>query len=206
MADEKTKNDTEVKEKDVKDAPTNASEENKTEEPKKPRPKKKISFINTGGKGKGRRGFGGSRKPKSEYDQRIIGIRRVTRVMAGGRRFSFSVAIVSGNRKGKVGVGVGKAGDTALAIEKAGKHAKKCMIEVPRTKEGSIAHAVEAKYCSAKIFIKPSPGRGLSAGSAVRTILELAGIKDVSAKVISRSKNKINNARATIKALSDLNK
>jgi len=143
---------------------------------------------------------------KPEFDQKIIDIRRVTRVVAGGRRFGFSVAVVAGDRKGRVGVGTGKAGDTSLAIEKAFKSAKKNMITVKRTKKHSISHSEEVKYSTARIMIMPAPGRGLVAGSAVRTVLDLAGVKDVGAKVISRSKNKLNIARATIKALEKISK
>lgn len=141
---------------------------------------------------------------KSQFDQKILNIRRVTRVSSGGRRFSFSVAIAIGNRKGKVGVGIGKAGDTSLAIDKAAKAAKKNLIEVKRTKENSIAHDVKAKYNSARVIIMPAKGRGMIAGSALRDVLELAGIHDVNGKIISGSKNKINIARATIKALDNL--
>ena len=149
-----------------------------------------------------RKGRDGSRR--DEFDQKILDIRRVTRVMAGGRRFSFSVAMVAGDHKGSVGVGVGKASDTALAIEKALRDAKKNMIKVKSTKEGSIAHEVENKYSSARVYITPAPGRGMIAGSATRTVLEMAGLKDVGAKIFSRSKNKINIARATVEALSQL--
>jgi len=138
---------------------------------------------------------------KSEFDQKVIGIRRVTRVVAGGRRFSFSVTIVAGNRKGSVGVGSGKAGDTALAIEKANRQAKKNMIKIDLNKQGSLRHEVQAKYASSNVLIYPAPGKGLTAGGAVRNVLELAGAKDVGAKILSRSKNKLNNARAAIEAL-----
>ena len=144
-------------------------------------------------------------KPRSEYDQKIISIRRVVRVVKGGRRFSFSVAMISGNKKGSVGVGVGKASDTALAIEKATRSAKKAMIKVPLDKNMRIAHDVSAKYTSSVVNIMPSPEKGMVAGSSVRNGLELAGVKDVTAKVMSRSKNKLNNARAAIKALEQLN-
>lgn len=143
-----------------------------------------------------------SRKPRMEFDQKIIGIRRVTRVVAGGRRFSFSVSIVIGNRKGSVGVGMGKASDTALAIEKAYNNAKKLMIKPPLTNEMTVPHSIKTKFASSEIFIKPAPGKGLIAGSSVRTVLELAGVTDVNAKIFSRSKNSFNNAKATIKALS----
>ena len=141
---------------------------------------------------------------RPEFDQKIIGIRRVTRVMAGGRRFSFSVAMVIGDKKGRVGIGVGKAGDTALAIQKAVNAAKKAMVTVNRTKDNSIAHNVEAKYTASVVEIRPARGRGLVAGAAMRTVLELAGITDITAKIMTRSKNKINIARATIDALTKL--
>lgn len=143
-------------------------------------------------------------KVKSEYDQRILNIRRVVRVVTGGRRFSFSVAIVIGNHKGSVGVGTGKGLDTALAIDKSLKNAKKNLIKVNLVKGNSIAHEVDVKYSSARIVIRPAEGRGLIAGSAVRDIFELAGISDVSAKILSPSKNKLNIARATVLALSQL--
>jgi small subunit ribosomal protein S5 len=130
----------------------------------------------------------------------------VTRVSSGGRRFSFSVALVAGNRKGKVGVGTGKAGDTSLAIDKAVKNAKKNMIDVVLNKHMSIAHEVSAKFNAAIVEIQPARGRGISAGSSVRDVIELAGIKDIGAKLRSGTKNKLNNARATIIALSLLKK
>lgn len=153
---------------------------------------------------------GGGRPPRrggprderrSEFAQKMIGIRRVARVMAGGRRFNFSAAIVLGDKKGRVGVGVGKAADTQLAIEKATRDAKRHMININLTKNRSIPHNVEAKYCASVVGIRPSPGRGLVAGSSVRTVLELAGVSDVTAKLLSRSKNSINNARAAVEAL-----
>ncbi|MFM2423712.1 MAG: ribosomal protein small subunit ribosomal protein [Candidatus Parcubacteria bacterium] len=152
---------------------------------------------------------GGSARPertRPEFDQKIISIRRVTRVMAGGRRFSFSVSMVCGDKKGKVGVGIGKAGDTQLAIEKAVRDAKKNMIVVPMNKDSHIPHDVHTKYASSEVMIMPAPGRGLVAGSSVRIVLELAGVKDVTAKIFSRSKNKLNNARAAVEALKLLKK
>jgi small subunit ribosomal protein S5 len=125
-------------------------------------------------------------------------------VVAGGRRFAFSVALVAGNRKGSVGVGIGKAADTAAAIEKATKNAKKNMIKVVLTKDMMIPHEVMAKESSATVMIMPAKGRGMVAGSSVRNVLELAGIKNVRAKIQSGSKNKLNNARATVKALQQL--
>ncbi len=134
----------------------------------------------------------------------MIQIRRVTRVVSGGRRFAFSVALVAGNRKGSVGVGIGKAADTAAAIEKATKNAKKNMIKVRLTNEMMIPHEVEAKEASACVMIMPAPGRGMVAGSSVRNVLDLAGIKNVRAKILSGSKNKLNNARAAVKALGQI--
>lgn len=146
------------------------------------------------------------RRPRvrSEFDNKILGIRRVTRVVAGGRRFSFSVTMVIGNGRGQVGVGIGKASDTALAIEKATRDAKKHLITVPLTEDLSIPHEVHAKYDAAEVLLIPTPGKGFKAGSAVRTVLELAGVKHVSAKILSRSKNHLNNARATVVALTML--
>jgi len=153
-----------------------------------------------------RRGGRREERARPEFDQKIISIRRVTRVMAGGRRFSFSVTMVAGNRRGKVGVGVGKAGDTQLAIEKAFRDAKKHMITIPLDKNHRVLHDVHAKFGSSVVSILPAPGRGLVAGSSVRTVLELGGVKDVTAKLFSRTKNKLNNARAAVKALSELQK
>lgn len=148
------------------------------------------------------------RKPRErvrqEFEQQIISIRRVTRVMGGGRRFSFSVAMVIGNGKGKVGVGLGKSSDTASAIEKAVRDARKTMIDVPLTDDQSIGGGVRAKYAASEIMIVPAPGLGLRAGGAVRTVCEMAGIKNISAKILSRSKNHLNNARAAMKALQTL--
>ena len=138
---------------------------------------------------------------RSEFAQKLIGIRRVARVMAGGRRFNFSAALVLGDKKGRVGVGLGKAADTALAIEKATRAAKRAMITINLSKNRSILHNVAAKFCASRVEIRPSPGRGLVAGSSVRTVLELGGVSDVTAKLLSRSKNPVNNARAAIEAL-----
>ncbi len=156
-----------------------------------------------GGRG-GRKGDSRAPRTKPEYDSVMLNIRRVARVMSGGRRFAFSVAIVAGNRKGLVGVGLGKGSDTALAIDKATRHAKKNMIKINTTKEMSIPHEVSAKYSSARVVLRPVRDRGLVAGSAVRTVLELAGLKNIAAKIISPSKNKLNIARATIVALQNL--
>ena len=152
----------------------------------------------------GRRPSNRPPRAKSEFDSKMINIRRVARVVAGGRRFSFSVAIIIGNKKGKVGVGLGKAGDTTLAIDKATRDAKKHLITVNLTKDSSIAHDVSAKYTASFVTLMPVRGRGLVAGSSVRPVLELAGITNCVAKIHSGSKNGLNNARAAIEALKKL--
>jgi small subunit ribosomal protein S5 len=153
----------------------------------------------------GRRRTGRDDKPKSEFDHKLIAIRRVSRTVAGGRRFSFSALVVVGNRKGKVGIGQGKSGDTPIAIEKAVRDAKKHLQTIELTKNGRIPHETLAKYSSARVKIMPAPGRGVLAGSAARSVLELAGIKEVNAKILSGSKNSLNIAQATVKALTSLN-
>lgn len=165
-----------------------------------------------GGRGRGSvrgrspRGGGRGRAPRErgEFDQVTLDARRVARVMAGGRRFNFSIVVVIGDKKGRVGVGIGKGADTALAIDKATRDAKKHLITIPRTKSGSIPHEVATKYASSTVAIIPSEGRGLVAGSAMRTVLELGGVADVVAKIHSRSKNKLTIARATVEALKKL--
>ncbi len=145
-----------------------------------------------------------SKKVKPEFEQKILDIARVTRVMAGGRRFSFRIAAVIGDRKGKVGVGVAKGSDVSLAMEKAVNDAKKNMIKV-NIVDGGIPHEVQVKNKGSKILLKPAKaGRGVIAGGAVRVVCEFAGITNVTAKMLSKSKNKINNARATINALGQL--
>ena len=143
-------------------------------------------------------------RPKPEFDQKILNIRRVTRVVAGGRRFSFSVALVAGDRKGAVGLGLGKAGDTSLAINKALRNAKKNMIRLNLTKTMSIPHEVSAKFSSSSVHLIPNKGRGLVAGSVVRDIIKLAGVKDITGKILSSTKNKLNNAKAVMAALEEI--
>ena len=137
-----------------------------------------------------------------DVDQKILEIRRVTRVVSGGRRMSFAVSMIIGDKKGVVGVGTGKGNDTALAITKALKDAKKNAIKIKLTKTRSIPHNVAAKYCASRVMLFPNQGKGIVTGAALRDIVVIAGIKDVSGKVVSGSKNKLNNARAVIKALS----
>ncbi len=143
-------------------------------------------------------------KPKPEFEQKIVDIRRVTRVTSGGRKFSFAVAVIAGDKKGRVGFGTGKGLDTAAAVDKAYRKAKKNLIKIPLTKEGTIPHDVSAKYSSARVEIRPAPGKGIVAGSSVRDVVEIAGIKDVIGKLRSGTKNRMNNAQAAILALSKL--
>lgn len=159
-----------------------------------------------GPRGGGRGGPRREMRAKPEFDQKIIDIRRVTRVSSGGRRFSFAVSLVAGDRKGRIGVGTGKGGDTALAVEKAFRSARKNLITLNLTKSGSIAHDVKAKYSSARVEMSPAPGKGIAAGSSVRDVIELAGVKDIVAKLRSGTKNKLNNAQAAVLALSMVKK
>jgi small subunit ribosomal protein S5 len=143
-------------------------------------------------------------RAKPEFDQKILNIRRVTRVVAGGRRFSFSVALVAGDKKGSIGLGLGKAGDTALAINKAVRNAKKNMIRLNLTKTMSIPYELRAKFSSSQVVLIPNKGRGLVAGSVIRDIVKLSGMKDITGKILSNSKNKLNNAKAVMEALSPI--
>jgi len=141
---------------------------------------------------------------KSEYEQKLLDVARVVREVAGGRRFRFRAVVAIGNQKGEVGVGAAKGQDVSLAVEKATTQAKKNLVKVPLLK-GTIPHQVEAKYGSAKVLLKPGqPGRGIVAGGAVRAICGLAGLESISAKIIGRTTNKLNNARATIEAFKKL--
>lgn len=142
---------------------------------------------------------GGSRR--DEFDTEVIDVRRVSRVIAGGRRFSFRCAAVAGNHKGKVGVGLGKANDISDAIGKAINNAKENAVEIEMTEDNSIPYEVNARYNASEVNMHPAPGRGIVAGSSVRDVVRLAGLNDLGAKLISRTKNKLNNARAAVKAL-----
>jgi small subunit ribosomal protein S5 len=169
---------------------------------RRPMPSRNFSGGKPGGRPGGRGKFGSA----DGMEQKVLSIRRVARVIAGGKRFTFSVCLVLGDKKGSVGVGLAKAGGTSEAIDKATRDAKKNMIKINTTKTMSIPHETRAKYCSGVVDIRPAPGRGLIAGSAPRVVLALAGITDINAKIISGSKNKINNARATWLALKNLTK
>jgi small subunit ribosomal protein S5 len=143
-------------------------------------------------------------KTEKGFETKLLDLSRVTRVTAGGKQLRFRAVIAIGNKAGKIGVGVDKGRDVAQAIEKATRVAKKNLIEIPLVTE-TIPHEVEAKWGPARVLLRPqTKGRGLIAGGVVRVICNLAGIKNISSKLLSRSRNKINIARATIKALKKL--
>jgi small subunit ribosomal protein S5 len=143
------------------------------------------------------------KREKPEFDQKLLDLARVTRVVKGGRRFSFRATMVIGNRKGRVGLGVAKGTDVSVAITKAIADAKKNMVNVVRT-DSTISFEVREKFGAAKVMIKPAKeGKGIVAGGAMRSVIELAGIKDITAKSFGSS-NKINVAKATIKSLTML--
>lgn len=138
-----------------------------------------------------------------EFEEKIIALDRVTRVVKGGRRFRFRATVVVGDGKGRVGVGVGKGGDVQASIAKAVAVARKNLIQV-QLKRQTINHEITTRYGGAKVMLKPaSPGTGVIAGGAVRPVVEAAGIHDILTKSLGSS-NKINNAYATIKALSSI--
>ena len=143
-------------------------------------------------------------RPKSEWLERVVSIERVTKVVKGGKKMSFRAIIVVGNEKGKVGVGVGKAGDVLTAVRKGVTDGKKHIISVPLTSSNTIPHVTNGKFGAAKLILRPSaPGSGVIAGSSIRIVLELAGIKNILSKQLG-SNNLLNNARATINGLSTL--
>ncbi len=143
-------------------------------------------------------------KPRDDFESKLLDLARVAHTRAGGRKIRFRAVVVTGDKKGKIGVAVAKGRDVALAIEKATRLSKKNFIEVSIT-EGTISHETSAKFGPAKILLRPQrKGRGLVAGGTVRVICSLAGIKNISSKILGRTGNKLNNARATILALSKL--
>ncbi|MGD0977111.1 MAG: 30S ribosomal protein S5 [Minisyncoccia bacterium] len=161
----------------------------------------------------GNRGGFGDRGPrrdnrppreKSEFETAVLDIARVTRVTKGGKRFSFRATVALGDGKGRVGVGVAQGIDVAQSMAKASHQAKKNMITVNIVKE-TISHEITCKYNSAVVMLKPARlGNGVKAGGPVRVIAKLAGIANITAKLIERTGNKINIARATIEALKNL--
>jgi len=145
-----------------------------------------------------------SKEKDSEWQEKIVQVRRVTKVVKGGKKLSFRAILIVGNEKGQVGVGVGKASDVIGAVKKAATDGKKHIIHVPITKDNSIPHLTTGQSGAAKVIIRPSaPGSGVIAGGSVRTILELVGVKNILAKQLG-SDNPLNNARAATNALSKL--
>jgi small subunit ribosomal protein S5 len=139
---------------------------------------------------------------KGDFEDKVLDIRRVTRVVAGGKRFRFRATVILGNKRGQVGVGIAKGVDVVESISKAKNDAKKNMITVPLEEQRTIAHEVEAKFSAAKVRLKPAiSGHGIIAGGAVRVVLYLLGVKDVTGKCLGRTTNKLTNAMATIEAL-----
>ncbi len=144
-------------------------------------------------------------KKEEEFQQRIIDVARVTRVMAGGKRMKFRVCLAIGDKKGRVGIGIAKGSDVTMGISKALDIAKKNLVKVPIVNE-TIIHSVEIKFKAAKVLLKPAKkGAGIKAGGPVRTLCELAGIPNVTAKILG-SNNKINIAKATIEAFGSFKK
>ncbi len=145
-----------------------------------------------------------AREKESNWQERVVQIRRVSKVVKGGKKLSFRAIVVVGNEKGQVGVGVGKAADVIGAVRKGVADAKKQLIDVSLTKSNSINHVTKGIAGGAKVFMRPAaPGTGVIAGGAVRTVLELAGVKNILAKQLG-SNNPLNNARAAIDALAGL--
>ena len=135
-----------------------------------------------------------------EFEEKVIQVNRVSKKTKGGNKIGFSVLIVVGDKKGRVGVGLGKARDVASAIRKGANYAKKHLINVPIVK-GTIPYDVYLKRGAAKILLKPAPeGSGIIAGGAVRAVVETAGIRNISSKVLG-TKNQASNVYATLKAL-----
>jgi small subunit ribosomal protein S5 len=164
-------------------------------------------MTNAGGGGGNRRNKNNkdrNREKDSEWQERVIQIRRVTKVVKGGKKLSFRAIVVVGNEKGQVGVGVGKAADVVGAVRKGVADGKKHLVTVPITRSNSIPQPIHGISGAAKVMTRPAaPGTGVIAGGAVRTVLELAGVKNVLAKQLGSS-NPLNNARATLDALSNL--
>ena len=154
--------------------------------------------------GKGGKGKDRDKDKDSAYQERVIQIRRVSKVVKGGKKLSFRAIVVIGNEKGEVGVGVGKASDVIGAVRKGVADGKKHLITIPLTKSNTIPHPIVGGGGGANVMMRPAaPGTGVIAGGAVRTVLELAGVKNILAKQLG-SGNPLNNARAAVNALKTL--
>ena len=197
----------ELRKQQSNDDPKGGSEKNGKENRKNGKENGNANGRDTGDKkrkGLFRRSRRGRERPRSEFETKVLSARRVSRVTAGGRRFSLSVAVAVGNKKGKVGVAIGKGQDMASATEKARNRAQKHLTEIPITEDNGIANEAIGKYCASVVHIRP--GKGFVVGGAVRAVAELAGIQHINAKIISRSKGHFNNARAALKAFSLIKK
>ncbi|MGL4343057.1 MAG: 30S ribosomal protein S5 [Metamycoplasmataceae bacterium] len=171
--------------------------------------KNETKFVKEGGanqnsQNKRKRPLLNKNKKPNEFEERIIDIARVTTVVKGGRRFSFSAVVIIGDKKGRVGIGHGKANEVPDAIKKAVKSAQNNLIRVPIINKSTIPHEIEAKYLSSRILIKPAPkGKGVIASGTIRNIMELAGYTDIYTKTYG-SRNKTNVSKAALSALSKL--
>jgi len=161
--------------------------------------------ANAGGDRRGgRRGGPREERERDGFNESVLDLRRVTRVVAGGKRFRFRATIVIGDGKGTVGVGVAKGADVQQSIQKAKSAAKRSLVTF-KIVNGTIAHEVTAKFSAAKILLRPAKeGHGLMAGGAVRAVMLLSGVKDVTGKCLGGTKNKLTNAMATMEALKKL--
>ena len=152
-----------------------------------------------------KREWGGKfEKPRDEFESKLLDLARISHTRAGGKKMRFRAVMVTGNKQGRVGLGIAKGADVQLAVAKATRLSKKYLIDVPIIEE-TIPHEVSAKFGAARILLRPQrKGRGLVAGGTVRVVCSLAGIKNISSKILGSTGNKINNARATIDALRKL--
>ena len=161
---------------------------------------KKPNTTNRGRRG--RSNYVPAKRPESEWKEKVLDLRRVARVVAGGKRFRFRATVILGNGKGQVGVGIAKGVDVAGAVNKAKAKAKRNILSINLKDNRTIWHESIAKYSAAKVLVKPaSIGHGVKAGSAVRVVLDLVGIKDATAKCLGRTPNKLTNALAVLEAL-----
>jgi small subunit ribosomal protein S5 len=145
----------------------------------------------------------GEGRQRDEFDQKVVEVKRVTRVVAGGKRMRFRALVVIGDHKGRVGLGLKKGADVMESVNKAVSQAKKSLITLPLTNE-TIPHEINVKYKSSALLLKPArPGTGIIAGGAVRSVMDLAGVKNVVSKMLG-SNNKVNNVKAVFTAFQNM--